>query len=100
MKNLKILFILLFFVLINNCTSIDQAMSGKTGKNTDEFLVKKKDPLVLPPKYEELPLPKSKQESEKTSVEKMLKSSGEIKDDPRSISALENMILKELGKNN
>ena len=58
MKNLKLFFILLFLVLLNNCTGLDQAMSGKNSKNSDEFLVKKKDPLVLPPKYEELPIPK------------------------------------------
>ena len=70
MKNLKLFFILLFLVLLNNCTGLDQAMGGKNRKNSDEFLVKKKDPLVLPPKYEELPIPKSKQETEKTSLEK------------------------------
>tara|TARA_B100001029_G_scaffold178233_1_gene184531 strand:+ start:989 stop:1291 length:303 start_codon:yes stop_codon:yes gene_type:complete len=100
MKNLKLFFILLFLVLLNNCTGLDQAMSGKNSKNSDEFLVKKKDPLVLPPKYEELPIPKSKQETEKTSLEKILKSSNQTPDDNTSISSLENMILKELRKNN
>tara|TARA_B100000427_G_C15471742_1_gene578879 strand:+ start:1027 stop:1329 length:303 start_codon:yes stop_codon:yes gene_type:complete len=100
MKNLKLFFILLFLVLLNNCTGLDQAMGGKNRKNSDEFLVKKKDPLVLPPKYEELPIPKSKQETEKTSLEKILKSSNQTPDDNTSISSLENMILKELRKNN
>ena len=100
MKNLKLFFILLFLVLLNNCTGLDQAMSGKNSKNSDEFLVKKKDPLVLPPKYEELPIPKSKQDTEKTSLEKILKSSNQTPDDNTSISSLENMILKELRKNN
>ena len=68
-------------------------MGGKNRKNSDEFLVKKKDPLVLPPKYEELPIPKSKQETEKTSLEKILKSSNQTPDDNTSISSLENMIL-------
>ena len=100
MKKLKLFFILLFLVLLNNCTGLDQAMGGKNRKNSDEFLVKKKDPLVLPPKYEELPIPKSKQETEKTSLEKILKSSNQTPDDNTSISSLENMILKELRKNN
>ena len=34
-------------------------MSGQKVTNTDEFLIKKKDPLVLPPEYEKLPLPKT-----------------------------------------
>ena len=34
----------------------------KPGKknNTDEFLVEKKSPLVMPPDYNELPIPKEK----------------------------------------
>ena len=100
MKNLKIVLLLLFFIFLSNCTSVQEAMSGNT-KTTDEFLVKKKDPLVLPPKYEELPLPKSKgEESKERSIEKMLGSSGKTGDDSKSISNLENMILKELKKKN
>ena len=100
MKNLQISFLLLFFIFLSNCANFQEVMSGKT-KTADEFLVKKKDPLVLPPKYEELPLPKSEgQESEKASIKKMLGSSTTKGDDPKSISNLENMILKELRKNN
>tara|TARA_B100000029_G_scaffold425429_1_gene433791 strand:- start:926 stop:1231 length:306 start_codon:yes stop_codon:yes gene_type:complete len=101
MRNLKTVLLLLIFILISNCTSFNEAMSGKSRKTTDEFLVKKKDPLVLPPKYEELPLPKSKgEESKERSIEKMLGSSGKTGDDSKSISNLENMILKELKKKN
>ena len=97
MKNLKI--VLLLFVFVSNCAGVQEVMSGK-GKTTDEFLVKKKDPLVLPPKYGELPLPKSKgEESEEASIKKMLGSSSK-EDGPKSTSNLENMILKELRKNN
>ena len=100
MKNLKIILLLLFFIFLSNCTSVQEVMSGDS-KETDEFLVKKKDPLVLPPKYGELPLPKSKaEEAEEASIKKMLGSSGKKEDDLKSISNLENMILKELRKNN
>ena len=100
MKNLQISFLLLFFIFLSNCANFQEVMSGKT-KTADEFLVKKKDPLVLPPKYGELPLPKSKEgESKQTSVEKMLSSSEKKGDDTKSISNLENIILKELRKNN
>ena len=100
MKNLKIVLLLLFFIFLSNCTSVQEAMSGNT-KTTDEFLVKKKDPLVLPPKYGELPLPKSKgEESQDASIKKMLGSSEEQGSDSKSTSNLENMILKELRKNN
>ena len=39
--------------------SINQEhLSGGKKDNTDEFLVQKKNPLVLPPDYNDLPVPK------------------------------------------
>ena len=40
----------------------DQLKKGLTGEktsSTDEFLVEKKDPLIKPPNFEELPVPGS-----------------------------------------
>ena len=40
----------------------DQVKKGLTGQkttSTDEFLVEKKDPLIKPPNFEELPVPGS-----------------------------------------
>ena len=51
---LLIFFGLLFF--LSSCGS--GALSGGKKDNTDEFLVQKKNPLVLPPDYNDLPLPK------------------------------------------
>lgn len=57
MKN-KILLILAFGLALTGCQSIKEGLTGSKGENSDEFLVKKKNPLVLPPKYQELPKPK------------------------------------------
>ena len=53
------LFILLclFFFGFSSCTSIKNALTGKKAENSDEFLIKKKYPLILPPDYEDLPTP-------------------------------------------
>ena len=100
MRNIQIIFLLLFLTFLNNCNSVREVMSGEQ-RTTDEFLVKKKDPLVLPPKYGELPLPKSKVEvSKDSSIKKMLGTSSEKIGDSNSTSNLENMILRELRKNN
>ena len=66
MKKINLLITLSF--LITSCGGLSEA--GKVLRNekirtTDEFLVKKKDPLELPPNYEELPLPNSKKNLEK-----------------------------------
>ena len=56
----KITYILLFIFLSSCGDSLDSVKRGLTGakKNSaDEFLVKKKDPLILPPDYENLPVP-------------------------------------------
>ena len=37
--------------------SVKRGITGEKQRSTDEFLVKKKDPLVLPPDYDNLPTP-------------------------------------------
>ena len=53
---LLIFFGLLF--LLSSCESAKEGLAGGKKNNTDEFLVQKKNPLVLPPDYNDLPLPK------------------------------------------
>jgi hypothetical protein len=50
----------LFIVLITltACQNVKDGLTGQKKKNTDEFLVKKKSPLVLPPDFDQLPVPK------------------------------------------
>ena len=74
-------------------------MSGQKVTNTDEFLIKKKDPLVLPPEYEKLPLPKTgKQKSNANTIETVLKSNKTNNNNSKVSTDLENMILEELRK--
>ena len=54
----KISLFLLLLIVTSSCQSIKDGLSGKKGENSDEFLVQKKNPLVLPPNYMELPKPK------------------------------------------
>ena len=44
--------------LVSSCQSAREGLAGGKKDNTDEFLVQKKNPLVLPPDYNDLPLPK------------------------------------------
>ena len=56
----KITYILLFVFLASCANTFDSVKRGLTGaksNSADEFLVKKKDPLILPPDYENLPSP-------------------------------------------
>ena len=55
----KIIIIIFFF--ITACAAswedIKKGLGGEKRTSTDEFLVKKKDPLVMPPKWQDLPEP-------------------------------------------
>ena len=59
MKKKIILLLLIFQVCITySCQSVKDAVQGKKrSKSADEFLVQKKNPLIMPPEYNELPIP-------------------------------------------
>ena len=50
-------YLVIFSVFLTSCQSIKDGLSGRKTENSDEFLVKKKNPLVMPPKFMELPKP-------------------------------------------
>ena len=50
-------YLVIFSIFLTSCQSIKDGLSGKKTENSDEFLVKKKNPLVMPPKFMELPKP-------------------------------------------
>ena len=58
MKKNRLVIILSFCLVITSCQTLKDGLSGNKNNNSDEFLVQKKNPLVLPPKYLELPKPK------------------------------------------
>ena len=74
--------IIIIFFLITACTSswedIKKGLGGAKRTSTDEFLVKKKEPLVMPPKWKNLPEPGGEMKSddevrEVTDIEELIK---------------------------
>ena len=53
----KILLLIILINFVSGCQSAKDALTLKKKNNSDEFLVEKKSPLVLPPNYGELPVP-------------------------------------------
>ena len=47
----------LILLLLNSCGTVAEGLGGSKKKGSDEFLVEKKSPLVLPPSFGELPEP-------------------------------------------
>ena len=109
MKKHKFFIIFLSFLFIlSSCQKISEGMIGsKRSKGSDEFLVHKKKPLVLPPDFNEMPSPKpvvkkeEKFEESNTSIEDLLN----IKKNDENIirskenKSLEESILKKIKKN-
>ena len=60
-KNIFYLFLVL--ILLTACQSVKDGLTGKKQNNQDEFLVEKKNPLVLPPAFDVLPEPKTLNEA-------------------------------------
>ena len=82
MKKINLITLLLSSIFIlNGCSSFSEA--GKVLRNekvrtTDEFLIKKKEPLTQPPDFETIPEPGSmeiKAEKQESSIEQILKTS-------------------------
>ena len=103
---MKKLFLILLFLLFLSCSGISDV--GKVMRNektitTDEFLVKKRKPLILPPDYNEIPEPgeiSAKQKTEEDKIKKILKAPKE--DNNSGVkergSSVENSILKKIRK--
>ena len=100
MKKIYIIFI--FYFLLANCGGLDDAkkvLRNEKVKSTDEFLVKKKDPLVLPPDYKNIPKPGentlTKKDDQK--IKNILKVEEE-ETDKKNSSSVEESILKKIGQ--
>ena len=57
----KTIYIFLLFLFVASCadtfSAAKRGLTGSKADSGDEFLVKKKDPLILPPDFENLPTP-------------------------------------------
>ena len=105
MKKIKI--ILLYFILItflHSCGGASDAakvLKNEKITNTDEFLVKKRDPLILPPEYDTLPAPNSDNKSKKkdsNEINKILKIPDQSSSSSRGPSSVEESIMKNIKK--
>ena len=76
--------------------SAQRTLTGEKKTSTDEFLIKKKDPLILPPDYENLPTPDEEATTteENAIFEKSLGTS--IEDNSSTSSSVEDSILKKI----
>ena len=81
------------------CGDAGKTLRNEKTKTTDEFLVKKRQPLVLPPDYNKLPEPKSneKKVSKDEDIKSILKTPQKKKSENTS-SSIEQKILNKIRK--
>ena len=51
--------VIFFLLLFSGCQDVKKGLSGKNIDQGEEFLVIKKNPLVVPPDFEKMPIPKN-----------------------------------------
>ena len=95
-KIIYLLLVLSIIFFVTSCESVKRGLTGKKMTSTDEFLIKKKDPLIMPPDYENLPTPDERiaAREEISNFEKTLGTS--IEDSSTTSSSAENSILKKI----
>ena len=60
MKNISLIILFCLTSALYSCGTIKEGFTNQKKNSSDEFLVEKKSPLVMPPDYSELPVPSSK----------------------------------------
>ena len=105
MKKFKKFILLNCILLLTSCSTMKSAFVNEKKNSTDEFLVEKKSPLVMPPDYNELPMPKETKDKQNKNENEFKKLITQNKQDSLSTSNknvdknFENSILKKI-KNN
>jgi len=104
MNKLKKLILLNFVLLLASCSTMKSAFVNEKKNNTDEFLVEKKSPLVMPPDFNELPIPKEIEiqtdSSENEFKTLITQDNKEIKSNEKDIDKnFEELLLDKIKKN-
>jgi len=97
---------LICLILLLSYQSLKEDLSGQKKKSGDEFLVQKKNPLVKPENFNELPKPtetkknKTKKVVEEDNIEDLFQiDTQETSSENSDLSILEKSILKKINKN-
>ena len=104
-KYIKLIFIFVITLSLTSCGGTRDFLTNAKKSGGDEFLVEKKQPLTMPPNFEDIPVPMSEEQEEiseeetsEAEITEMLKElEGESNQSSEEISGnLENSILKKI----
>ena len=104
MKKIKSLLLsIMMLSIFQSCQTVKEGFTSQKKKSTDEFLVEKKSPLVMPPEFNELPVPKSsnniaENESE-NNIENLISNNNSPENSKIQNGNFENSIIEKIKKN-
>ena len=97
-----LLFAIVFFTF-QSCQTVKEGFTSQKKKSTDEFLVEKKSPLVMPPEFDELPIPKSSENTPENETENNIENLISNNDTPENSEIqnenFENSIIEKIKQN-
>ena len=99
----KIIVIISFLLFLSGCGVVKEGFKSPKQKTSDEFLVEKKSPLIMPPNFNELPIPKSSNQKNKknnNTIENLIsKSENKILENKKNTKQdLEKTILEKINE--
>ena len=101
----SILFLVIVFFTFQSCQTVKEGFTSQKKKSTDEFLVEKKSPLVMPPDFNELPLPKISENIEEeenesgNNIEKLISNNNSPESSGAQDKNFENLIIEKINQN-
>ena len=101
----KLFFLFFILILLNSCQTVQDGLAGKKNRNSDEFLIEKKNPLEIPPDFGLLPKPTLEDEELNQAdkidedIEKLLQNSDINNSFENNDKSAEDFVLKQIKKN-
>ena len=71
MKYFKLLIFFQLILFLYSCSTLKEGFTNQKKSSSDEFLVEKKSPLVMPPDYNDLPVPDKNEETAEANENKI-----------------------------
>ena len=71
MKYFKLLIFFQLILFLYSCSTVKEGFTNQKKSSSDEFLVEKKSPLIMPPDYNDLPVPDQNNETAETNENKI-----------------------------
>jgi len=103
MKQHKIYIVIFIEIFLSSFGTLKEGFKNQKKNNTDEFLIEKKSPLVMPPDYNELPIPNEENiENDSNEIKSLISKSKNIESEKKldeKKSTFEKSILKKIKKN-